>query len=727
MSKGKKIISVIISVAFLALIFAGIFVGVKTYKENASNSKTYIVSYDTNGGSYIEDEIIKENGYAIQPDDPYKEGYIMQGWELNGEIYDFSNPVTKNIKLVAVYIKDESDLEKVTVSFDTDGGSIINDIRVTKGNRLPNISNPIKEGYVFLYWQLGGKTYDINSPIIEDIKLKAKYEKGYVVKFDSDGGSSISSITVSKNTPVSEPTSPNKDGYEFSYWQLDGKKYDFTSNVTNNILLKAKWKKSTSEEVYYTVTFDTKGGTEIEPQSIKSGKLASKPTNPTKENYIFSNWYDGDSKFDFNTKIKKDYTLIAKYIRIYTVSFDSDGGTEVEPQSIKSGKLASKPTNPKKSGYYFDGWYVGSTKFDFNTTIKKDYILKARWIPKYTVTFDTNGGSSISPKTVREGKTVSEPSPTKSGYIVDYWTLDGNKYDFNTKVTNDITLKAVWIKGYTVTFDSNGGTDVASQKVKSGSKATKPSDPTKKNYVFKEWQLNGEKYDFNTKVTKNITLKAAWTASTYKVYFKVEDETYEKRDVCANCKLGDLPDEPEKDGYTFDGWFDDDGKQYFSSTKINKKTYLYAEFTEEDYTPTKYTISFDSNGGSSVSNQVVSSGGKVTKPSDPTRSTYYFRYWTKDGVNEYDFNKSVNSSFSLLALWYKYTYTTSCGGTNCTVTIKRNGVQITDIEQLKVNGTRIDLGIEDGKFNVLSANISSVSQVDVVLSEGKTVKAYKES
>ena len=265
------------------------------------------------------------------------------------------------------------------------------------------------------------------------------------------------------------------------------------------------------------------------------------------------------------------------------------------------------------------------------------------------------------------------------------------------------------------------------QKVKSGDKAIKPSNPTKKNYTFKEWQLNGNTYDFNTKVTKNITLKAVWTPSTYKVYFKVDDETYEKRDVCANCKLGALPEEPEKDGYTFEGWFDADGNEYTANTKINKKTYLYAEFADDSYTPTKYTVSFDSNGGSTVSSQIINAGSFVSEPSKPTRNGYYFRYWSKDGVNEYNFGSSVNSSFTLIALWYRYTFTSICEGANCTVTIKRNGSAITNIEQLKYSGTQIDLGVEDGKFNVLSTNINGVNQVDVVLTGGNTVKAYKES
>ena len=142
-------------------------------------------------------------------------------------------------------------------------------------------------------------------------------------------------------------------------------------------------------------------------------------------------------------------------------------------------------------------------------------------VTTYTVTFDSNGGSAVASQTVnKDAKATTPTNPTKSGYTFKEWQLNGQAYDFNTPVTSNITLKAVWIDDdpdvtkYTVTFNSDGGSAVNSQTVNENAKATKPANPTKSGYTFKEWQLNGKTYDFSTPVTGNITLKAVWTKNS---------------------------------------------------------------------------------------------------------------------------------------------------------------------------------------------------------------------
>ena len=96
---------------------------------------------------------------------------------------------------------------------------------------------------------------------------------------------------------------------------------------------------------------------------------------------------------------------------------------------------------------------------------------------------------------------MSKPTnPTKKGYKFVEWQLDGKAFDFNTKITAETTLTAVFeeSKTVTVTFDSDGGSSVKAQEIETGSKATAPANPTKSGYKFVEWQLNGKKYDFNT-------------------------------------------------------------------------------------------------------------------------------------------------------------------------------------------------------------------------------------
>ena len=140
----------------------------------------------------------------------------------------------------------------------------------------------------------------------------------------------------------------------------------------------------------------------------------------------------------------------------------------------------------------------------------------------YTVTFDSKGGSAVTTATVEENGKVTKPAdPTKDGYTFKGWLLNGVSYDFNKEVTENITLVASWEENttqadvtYTVTFDSNGGSNVTAVTVKENTKVTKPTDPTKEGYTFKGWLLDDVSYDFNKDVTGNITLVASWEENT---------------------------------------------------------------------------------------------------------------------------------------------------------------------------------------------------------------------
>ena len=130
----------------------------------------------------------------------------------------------------------------------------------------------------------------------------------------------------------------------------------------------------------------------------------------------------------------------------------------------------------------------------------------------FKVTFDTDGGSFVAPVIVKKGGILTEPTGfTKKGYSLKEWQLNGKKYDFNSPVVSDITLKAIWEKDddtedkFLVTFDSDGGTKINSQTVVKDGKVEIPTTPTKKGYTFVEWQLNGKKYDFeNTQRRQHI-------------------------------------------------------------------------------------------------------------------------------------------------------------------------------------------------------------------------------
>ena len=132
---------------------------------------------------------------------------------------------------------------------------------------------------------------------------------------------------------------------------------------------------------------------------------------------------------------------------------------------------------------------------------------------QYTVTFDYDDGKTENvEKVVKEGSKVEQPTiPSREGYTFVEWQYEGKQFDFNTEITQDITLTAKWkIKEFQITFDTLGGSNVPNQIKEYMTKVDKPQDPVKEGYTFVEWQYEGKQFDFNTKVTKDITLTAKY-------------------------------------------------------------------------------------------------------------------------------------------------------------------------------------------------------------------------
>ena len=205
-------------------------------------------------------------------------------------------------------------------------------------------------------------------------------------------------------------------------------------------------------------------------------------------------------------------------------------GSIIGQQIVESGKTATEPSAPTKDGYAFTGWYSNSSlikAFDFSTPITANITLYAKWeaipIEKWTVAFETNGGSIIGQQIVEDGKTVVEPAaPTKDGYTFAGWYINSplaKTFDFSTPIIASITLYAKWeaipVEKWAVTFETNGGSVIGQQIVENGKTATEPSAPTKDGYTFVGWYSNSsltKSFDFSTPINANITLYARWEA-----------------------------------------------------------------------------------------------------------------------------------------------------------------------------------------------------------------------
>ena len=350
---------------------------------------------------------------------------------------------------------------KYTVSYESEHGSIPKAITVIEGtvfseDQLPALVDP-NSIYIFNGW------YDSNNVRVEagiykinkDIKIHAKWDlRKFIVSFATNGGTLIKSQNIVYGNKITKPIDPQKDNYDFVGWYKDEDctiKFDFSTRIISNITLYAKWSLK-----HFVVSFVTNGGTKIENQNVEYGCSITKPIDPEKEHNDFAGWYTDVSyskPFDFSSTIICNITLYAKWdLKNYIVSFNTNGGTEIQSKSVEYGSSISRPIDPEKENYDFAGWYTdsGYSKiFDFSTNIISNLTLHAKWeLKKYDISFNTVGGTKINNQIVEHGNKITKPiDPQKEHSDFAGWYTDFActiPFDFETKIIDKLTLYAKW-------------------------------------------------------------------------------------------------------------------------------------------------------------------------------------------------------------------------------------------------------------------------------------------
>ena len=385
------------------------------------------------------------------------------------------------------------------VTLNTNGGTI-NSGNVTGytygvGATLPAADDMTYTGHTFKGWYdnenlTGSPVTAIGGAETGNKEYWAKWEiNQYTITFDTNGGSEIAPITQDYGTEITAPDNPTRKGYTFKGWDKEIPE----TMPAENITVKAQW-----EINQYTITFDTNGGSEITPITQDYGTEITAPDNPTRKGYTFKGW---DKEIP-ETMPAENITVKAQWeINQYTIAFDTNGGSEIAPITQDYGTKITAPADPTRKGYTFKGWDKEIPK-----TMPADNItVKAQWeINQYTITFDTNGGSEIAPITQDYGTEITAPdNPTRKGYTFKGW----DKEIPETMPAENITVKAQWeINQYTITFDTNGGSEIAPITQDYGTEITAPDNPTRKGYTFKGW----DKEIPETMPAENITITARW-------------------------------------------------------------------------------------------------------------------------------------------------------------------------------------------------------------------------
>ena len=316
---------------------------------------------------------------------------------------------------------------------------------------------------------------------------------------DGNGTATANPSKGPKGTKVTIKAVPNP-GYEFDKWEIEGATaQDPQASETTitigegNVTAKAIFKKIPAKE--YTVSFETTYGTKPADQKIKENGKAKAPTGFEKDTteildsasgktYIFKGWFLGTEEYNFETEVKEDKKLTAKWEEKiiptveYKVSFETTYGTKPEDQKIKEGGKAKAPTGFEKdtteildsvSGktYIFKGWFIGTEEYNFETEVKEDKKLTAKWEEKIiptveytvTVTDDGNGTATANPSKGPKGTKVNLKAVPKPDYEFDKWEVEGATVaEVNSPTTTltigegNATAKAVFKKAKKV-FD----------------------------------------------------------------------------------------------------------------------------------------------------------------------------------------------------------------------------------------------------------------------------------
>lgn len=267
----------------------------------------------------------------------------------------------------------------------------------------------------------------------------------------------------------------------------------------------------------------------------------------------------------------------------------------------------------------------------------------------FTVTFDSNGGSAVGSVEVKSNGTVEEPNaPTRTGYTFEKWVKpDGTEFVFGTDtVTGNITLTATWrVNSYTVTFNTNGGSQVASQSVNHNGTASMPSQPTKAGQVFVGWYEDSDfstPFDFSKKIVQDTTVYARFVDEIEEIFtvkFVGSSTPVASRTTNEGGVLTDLPAATSADGKEFLGWwmsdFEDESKltARYTGQVLTQNITLFAVF--ESDAP---AVSVNENGavwdsmGVNMSYRVT-----ITKPDNTTETPF------TTGALQYDYDFCVPS------------------------------------------------------------------------------------
>lgn len=382
-----------------------------------------------------------------------------------------------------------------------------------------------------------------------------------------------------------------------------------------------------------------------------------------------------------------------------TVTFDSHGGSAVEAVLQYEKFYISTPETPIREGYRFDGWYLTDSylteqKVKFPYQVDGDRTLHAKWVKRCTIKFDTKEGGTEIPDVVQdEGYTVAKPAdPTRENYRFAGWYLGGSEYNFDSVVSQDLTIEAKWVLQCYLVFDLGYGeeSNVYYKTAPKDIGLTVGTDELKKNpsragFKFMGWYT--EKDGQGTKIEddkfpyvleKMETVFYAYWKESFTIVFDADNETSETSDVAVlkgdAITEQEAPDTPVYENYRFDGWF---SERNGGGTEFRAGETVFADDTPKKYYAKwvrQYVVTIDTNGGPQYGDPFkVDTGSKLSQPnaSYTVKKGHDFVNWQIDGVpvdfDTYVVEKDVTLVATYEAQQYNVIFIAETGEVHATV------------------------------------------------------------
>ena len=597
----------------------------------------------------------------------------------------------------------------VTVSFRGNGEgvtSIPDNKMVTVGQTYGDIDSPSRSGYSFEGWynapndgdkiESTTKVTNTNSHV-----LYAHWKKNSItVTFNGDKYAPVDpeSMPVVNGQPYGTLPLLTLDGYQFDGWYTEasgGEKVTANTIVSalSNHILFAHWtaitQPSEDEDVNVTVSFDGNGnGDSVSNKTMTVGQKYGALPVPVWNGYSFMGWYtesEGGQQVtaDAYVKNKNSHVLYAHWNKnTVIVTFNGDKVLNVEPKSktVTPGEEYGDLPELTLTGYEFIGWFteaVGGVRIEDETTVSiaKDHTLFARWREKdknVTISFDSNGINVLN-KIVTVGQKYGNlPEPSRNGYTFIGWFTEsesGEQITADTIVTNENShvLYAHWKKNTVmVTFNGDKVSDMDTKNITVTSGGTYGPLPNLSldGYTFKGWYteaVGGDEITSTSTVTatNDHVLFAHWVEDNLKVTVSFDGNGDNVSGIPESVTLtvGDNYDnyaEPTRNGYSFDGWYTEEGKKIDSTVKVE---YTYSHTLYAHWIKDEIIVTFNGDKVANVEPVNIKVSNGVAYGSLPSLSLrgYTFIGWFTDAVGGKEVSPTTivtaNNDHFLFAHW----------------------------------------------------------------------------